>query len=298
MSSSSAPMNAGSTATTSARERVAVGRRRFDDEAALGADGHDHRVLHGLRLHQPEDLGAEVFAAIRPADAAARDAPGAQVDAFDARRRDEDLEHRQRLRAAPALPVGSSLNAIGVRRPCRCTRWCGASRARAASSARRIRSSSRLVTASSAVVSVGDLPLVLARRRAARWTDGSDRGTGRRAAREVGMRDECGRDVVLAERRSGLAQVMAVRAQHRDLAPREPGGEHEPVERVVLGRAAHDGGERVLEDRAGTVDVERGARRDRSEHEPFDPRRRPRPRSSPCTGAPRRPARPCSAAAA
>ena len=67
------------------RERVAVGRRRLDDEPALGADRHDDRVLHRLRLHQAEDLGAEVFAAVGPADAAARDAPGSQVHAFDAR---------------------------------------------------------------------------------------------------------------------------------------------------------------------------------------------------------------------
>ena len=69
-------------------------------------------------------------------------------------------------------------------------------------------------------------------------------------ASEVGMRDERGGDVVLAERCARLAQVVAVRPQHRDLAPREPGGEHEPVEGVVLGGAGDDGGERVLEGRA------------------------------------------------
>jgi hypothetical protein len=38
-----------------------------------------------LRLHQAEDLGAEVFPSVRPADAAARDATGTEVHALDAR---------------------------------------------------------------------------------------------------------------------------------------------------------------------------------------------------------------------
>ena len=54
-------------------------------EAALRAGRHDDRVLHPLRLHQAEDLGAEVVAPVRPAQAAARDRAGAQVDALDAR---------------------------------------------------------------------------------------------------------------------------------------------------------------------------------------------------------------------
>ena len=47
---------------------------RFTTKPPLAPRRHDHRVLHLLRLHQAEDLGAEVFAAVRPADAAARDA--------------------------------------------------------------------------------------------------------------------------------------------------------------------------------------------------------------------------------
>ena len=67
-------------------------------EAALGADRHDHRVLDVLRLHQAEHFGAEVLAPVGPADAAAGDVAHAQVHAFDARRVDEDLERRPRLR--------------------------------------------------------------------------------------------------------------------------------------------------------------------------------------------------------
>ena len=63
-------------------------------EAALGAGGHDNGVLHPLRLHQAEDLGAEIVAPVRPAYPAACDRPGAQVDAFHSARIDEDLPPR------------------------------------------------------------------------------------------------------------------------------------------------------------------------------------------------------------
>jgi hypothetical protein len=41
-------------------------------EAALGADRHDDGVLDLLGLDQAQHLGAEVFAAVRPAQAAPR----------------------------------------------------------------------------------------------------------------------------------------------------------------------------------------------------------------------------------
>lgn len=56
-------------------------RQAARDEAALGADRHDHRVLHLLGLDQAEHLGAEVFLAVRPAQAAASHLAAAQVHA-------------------------------------------------------------------------------------------------------------------------------------------------------------------------------------------------------------------------
>ena len=79
------------------RGAIAAGRRPLDDEASLGADRDDDGVLDRLRLHQPEHLGAEVLAPVRPADAAAGDPAAAQVHGLHARRVDEDLEHRPRL---------------------------------------------------------------------------------------------------------------------------------------------------------------------------------------------------------
>ena len=75
-------------------ELVGAGRGPLQDEAALGAGRHDHRVLDDLRLDEPEDLGAEVFASIAPPDAAAGDPAVAEVNSFDAWRAHPDLEHR------------------------------------------------------------------------------------------------------------------------------------------------------------------------------------------------------------
>ena len=88
-----------------AHPRFAIARRRrvLHDEAAFRADRHDHDVLHHLRLHQPEHFGAEILAAIRPAQAAARDASAAQVHALDTRRIHPDLEHRLRFGQARHL---------------------------------------------------------------------------------------------------------------------------------------------------------------------------------------------------
>ena len=80
--------------------RIAVDRRigqLLDEEAALGTDRHDDRVLHHLRLDQAQHLGAEILAPIRPAQAAARDRAEAQVHAFDARAAHPDLAVRTRL---------------------------------------------------------------------------------------------------------------------------------------------------------------------------------------------------------
>ena len=62
---------------------VRVAGRALDDEATLGAGRHDDGVLHHLRLHQAEDLGAEVLPPIAPPQPAAGDRATAQVDPLD-----------------------------------------------------------------------------------------------------------------------------------------------------------------------------------------------------------------------
>src|SRR5205085_10068942 len=58
---------------------AAVGGRALDHETALGSDRHDQRVLYHLRLHQPQDLGPEILAAIRPPHATSRHLATAQM---------------------------------------------------------------------------------------------------------------------------------------------------------------------------------------------------------------------------
>ena len=65
--------------------------RALDEKSALGTDRHDDGVLDHLRLDQAQDLGAEILAPIRPAQATARDRAEAQVHGFHTRRVDENL---------------------------------------------------------------------------------------------------------------------------------------------------------------------------------------------------------------
>ena len=80
-------------------ERLALRGRRggLQHEAALGAHGNDDGVLHHLRLHEAEDLRAEVLGPVRPAKAAARDLAPSQVNGLEPRRVHEHLEERARL---------------------------------------------------------------------------------------------------------------------------------------------------------------------------------------------------------
>src|SRR5262249_33945242 len=68
------------------------------------------------------------------------------------------------------------------------------------------------------------------------------------AARDRTVCDERVFHVALAEERAGLPEVTAVRAQQRDLAPRESRGEYQPVETVVLRATVDDGKKRVREE--------------------------------------------------
>ncbi len=76
------------------------------EEPALGTHRHDHGVLHLLRLHQAQDLGAKILRPVRPAQAPAGDVAVAQVQALDAGRIHEDLEERPRQRHAGDLGAG------------------------------------------------------------------------------------------------------------------------------------------------------------------------------------------------
>src|SRR5438128_2533012 len=82
--------------------RIAIGHRRqlLGIETALGAGRNDHCVLDQLRLHQAQDLGAEIVAAVRPASASAGNGPTAEVNALDAGAVYPDLAPRHWARKA------------------------------------------------------------------------------------------------------------------------------------------------------------------------------------------------------
>ena len=63
---------------------VAGGRRRvLHHEAAFGSDGNDDGILDRLRLHQTQDFGAEVLAAVAPAQSTAGHRTESQMHAFN-----------------------------------------------------------------------------------------------------------------------------------------------------------------------------------------------------------------------
>ena len=78
-------------------------------------------------------------------------------------------------------------------------------------------------------------------------------------------------DVRLAEQRSRLAQVAAVRADERDLAPRQIRREHEAIEAVVLGATVDHREEGFFEHAVRRTAHDDAVRR--TEAEPFHPTR-------------------------
>ena len=76
---------------------IAGRRQLFAHKTAFGAVRHNHRVFHHLRFHQAQHFGAEVFHAVRPAQAAARHFGAAQMRAFHARAVNPDFKQGVRL---------------------------------------------------------------------------------------------------------------------------------------------------------------------------------------------------------
>ena len=234
--------------------RLTVGRvgQPLADEPALGPGGDDDRVLHLLRLHQPEDLGAEVLLAVRPAQAPARHPAEPQVDRLEPRRVDEDLEHGARL--------GQSRHGPGVELEHQRARPGLAARAFAAVvvgpqggvDQRQVLPQDPVgVQADHLVELAADL---LGDRLAAlghavlpgRVEPGLEQPDQQARDRRVGPQDSL--HVVLAEPHPALAQVLRARAEQVDLAPAQARRQDQGVEPVVFGLALPQRGQRVLED--------------------------------------------------
>ena len=213
---------------------------------------------------RPEDLGAVVLGAIRPADAAAGDAAAAQVDALHGRRVDEDLVQRVRLRhqrhgrrrelERQVRPVQERVGAH-----------------------RRV-DRAEVVAQDAVVVERGDgverRDDLLAQRVLLAGHDRPGRiephlEVAHQQRRHVGMAREGGVLVLDRQLRADPLAVLAVRPQHGHLVPGQPGGDDQAVERVGLGLAVPDGrdavGHALAADRRGrAAGRSRRARRSRA----------------------------------
>ena len=193
--------------SASQASRLVGGRQLLGIEAALGAGRDDHRILDQLRLHQAEDLGAEVVAAVGPAQAAASDRAAAQVDAFDARAVDPDLAPRHRPREA-GDQRGVDLERQRFVGLLRRRRWCAAIASTSARSRRRMRSSSIERTAASASSncsrSLSTSSPRASRLAAGSWSAREQADQRRRRLGRAAQRIDDGDE---AEGASGLAQI-------------------------------------------------------------------------------------------
>ena len=242
----------------------AAARQPLRQKAALGARGHDDGVLDALGANETQHLGAEILGAVGPADAAAGDRRKAQVHTLHARRVDPDLAEGARLRRGLH---GMAVELEGQRRD------------RAAG---RIR-----------LVEVGahrgrdevqelaqDAVLIEARHGGKRGLDaGADRrlrlpAGGRieaaggiepqmeelqELAGERGMAVQRVGEVAQTEGRAELAQVGRIGPEHGNLAPVGAGADDQAIEAVVVGLAAEDGAEALLQPLVVAANIDRRA---------------------------------------
>ncbi|BAS17209.1 hypothetical protein AHiyo8_55120 [Arthrobacter sp. Hiyo8] len=230
-------------------------RKLLREESALGAGRHNHGVLDGLCLDQPEDLGPEVFTAVRPPQTATGHLAEAQVHAFNARRVHPDLvlwprerqsvdRGRIELEADVRLALEvvraqrrldevdeSPQDPVGVER-CHlvnCFGQCGAG-ALLAGRTRGVR-----------------------RRRIEARPKEVNKAAGNLRVGEEGIRYELEGVGV-----PHLAHVLRIGAEHDNLPPVDTFPEDEPVETVGLHRTGHGGAEGVRQELAGSHGIDTG----------------------------------------
>ena len=212
------------------------GRRELlREEAALGADRHDHRVLDLLRLDEAEHLGAEILRPVGPAQAAAGDLAEAHMHALDARRIDEDLVERARQRQ-PVDPGAVELEGDGL---ARLSVRADLEEVCAQGGIDQVDEAAQdavVVEAGDGVEGLLDLGMFLghALLALAGWHARVELGReiGEEARRDVGMAGQRVGDIALGIGCAGLAQIAAEGPQQGGLTPAEAGDQHELVEPV------------------------------------------------------------------
>ena len=280
-------------------------RGALEHEAPLRAHRHDDRVLHHLGLEEPQHLGAEVLAPVRPADPAPRDGAAAKVHPLEPGRVDEDLETRPRLRhlvharrvdlegeARPVAAVRRALVVVGAKGPV---------------DELEVRAEDPVLVEARDRLEAPEDPLrdrvrggVVGGRRAAprrglvrgRGSTGQLRPRPRptrpgrveagveeahKLAHEPRVAAQGVLHIGLAEAEADLPQVPGVGPEHGDLAPVEAGRECEAVEAVVLRLPRPHPGEAPLERPAHRGEVRRAGAGPLPEPEVVEPHRRARP---------------------
>ncbi|RMR97177.1 hypothetical protein ALP75_200938 [Pseudomonas syringae pv. actinidiae] len=240
---------------------VASGWQTTRHETALRADRHDDRVLHLLSLDQAEHFGTEVFLAVRPAQAATRYVAEAQVHAFDTRRIHEDLELGYRLwqlgnqtrveleaEVALALPVCVSLIEVGPQG--------GLDQVQIATQdAVFVEHLNVVQSGQNRLFQTQLLVVQVIGAQFARQIETGLEQT-RQLAGDVGVVVQGGGDVTQIKAQTNLLQVTRVGTQQRHVAPRQAGRQHQTVEGIVFGIAAHDVHERVLQGVVKLLNIE------------------------------------------
>ena len=236
---------------------VAARRRVLDDETTLGTDWHDHRILDHLGLHQAENLGAEIFHAVGPAQAATRDLAAAQMNAFDQRRINKDFPHRLRF--------GQSRYALRVDLD-RVVRLRGIVLALEIIAAHGGENGGEELAQDAVIVQIGHV--------VQRLQDLRFKRTGLCRVVEVALRVKASEEefeqlagdagmgcqrlfnVGLAECETGLPQILGIGTQDGNFSPVELGGKNQSVEVVTLGSTGQHMTEGVLKKTADSIDIQ------------------------------------------
>ncbi len=240
---------------TSAFNRSGRRGAALQDEAALRTVGHDHRVLHLLRLHQAQDLGPVVLLAIGPADAAARDRAASEMDRLQLGRVHEDLEQRERLhhvRHVARAKLERERHAIGLVRV-RSDRGLDGPEQVAQDlilvERRYLSKVVHDVTPDHLELVVGGVALEVE----PGLEVGDELGGDRRV---LGQRVVA---ILLGEPRRDALAILAVGPQDPHLLPGQPTGDHEPVQRIRFGVTPPDGADALLDPGRALLQVEHGA---------------------------------------
>ena len=243
-------------------DRIAITAygRAHGNETALGANRHNDRVLDLLRLDQAQDLGAEILAPVRPADAAARHLAAAQVNALHLRAVDENLGERARrrqvddlggieLEGEPRLRLAGRIALVMVGAP-------GAfdDIEKAADDAVFVQALHRFQQGGNLALHPGNGggPNRIGQAGVEARLEQRDQQAG-----NAGMSGQRAFHILLAERYAGLAQVLGDGAQDHHLAPIHVGQQDQPVKAVTCRLSVPDGEERRFQPCLGPAKVNR-----------------------------------------